>query len=74
VRPADLEHGVFDQYGRQRGRRTYLVVIVVENPGRQIKPAEVTVRSVSENVLMQKYDAGKPAIMPGGQNESRTPS
>src|SRR6266850_5736219 len=33
-----------------------------------------SVRSVSENALMQKYEAGKPAIIPWSQNDSRTPS
>jgi len=33
-----------------------------------------SVRSVSENALTQKYDAGRPAIIPWSQNDSRTPS
>jgi hypothetical protein len=30
--------------------------------------------SVSEKALMQKYEAGMPAIMPRSQKDSRTPS
>jgi hypothetical protein len=33
-----------------------------------------SVRSVSENALIQKYAAGKPAIIPWSQNDSRRPS
>src|SRR4029077_10997276 len=33
-----------------------------------------SVRSVSENALMQKYEAGRPAIIPWSQKDSRTPS
>jgi len=33
-----------------------------------------SVRSVSEKALMQKYEAGRPAIIPWSQNDSRTPS
>src|SRR5690242_21427583 len=33
-----------------------------------------SVRSVSENALMQKYEAGMPAIIPCSQNELRTRS
>lgn len=73
----DLKRCVFENLGRQqRGiRNRYdLVIVTVQNQVGTSNLFRSSVRSVSEKALMQKYDAGKPAIMLCSQNDAPTPS
>jgi len=74
----DLESCILDQLGRQHSRisnRHNLIVIAMEDECWNVDLLEILGGSRSrKNALMQKYDAGRPAIIPWSQNDSHTPS
>src|SRR2546426_5389216 len=73
----DVGHRVLEDLGREHGRGTDrhdLVVGAMKDQGGHVHFLEILGQIRLGNALMQKYAAGKPAIIPWSQNESRTPS